>query len=245
MIIINTVKTTIHLQFLLKTFLSRLRIHCCLYIQPRKTANPLARQCRRSSETDLDKLQREKKQTLARVLGENQCRRGFSVLMFFSLNISEAWIGLEFNGRTGCSDCNTMVTRNDMQQKACDECRARWFWQGHEQHGNKTLDRWYRNEPTGGPTCGKLSTINDGNGAWHDYGCQRKLPYICKYGGLYNVRGWKDKSCKSHIRALRTLILSSLLLCAASQKLIKLTFKRILAATLKKIAAVGTGCREN
>ena len=33
---------------------------------------------RRSNETNLDKLSREKKQTLARVLAENQCRHGYS-----------------------------------------------------------------------------------------------------------------------------------------------------------------------
>ena len=59
-----------------------------------------------------------------------------------------------------------------------------------------------------------------------------------------HVRGWNDKSCESHIRALKTLILSSLLWCAASQKQIKLTFKIIFAATLKKIATVGKGGRE-
>ena len=57
------------------------------------------------------------------------------------------------------------------------------------------------------------------------------------------LRGLSDKSCDSHIRALRILILSSLLWYAASKKQMKLSFKRILATTctLKKIAAVGTG----
>ena len=65
--------------FCWKRFLSYLKIYCCLYNHLQETANPVARQCRRSSETDLDKLTREKKQTLERVLGENQCRHGFTL----------------------------------------------------------------------------------------------------------------------------------------------------------------------
>ena len=62
---------------------------------------------------------------------------------------------------------------------------------------------------------------------------------------LLQLRGLFDKSCDSHIRALRILILSSLLWCAASQKQTKLTFKRIVETTLKKIAVVGKGGRWN
>ena len=76
------VNNTWHLQFLLKKFLSCLRIHCCLYNRFQETANPLANQCIRSSETNLDKWPREKKQTLARVLGENRCRRALKPLRF-------------------------------------------------------------------------------------------------------------------------------------------------------------------
>ena len=75
--------------FLLKTFLSCLRIHCCLYNHLQENANSLANQCRRSSETNLDKLPREKKQTLARVLGESQCRCGFRLKYRVSMASAE------------------------------------------------------------------------------------------------------------------------------------------------------------
>ena len=50
-----------------------------------------------------------------------------------------------------------------------------------------------------------------------------------------HIRGFFDKSCDSHIRALRILILSSLLWSAASQKQMNLTFNRIFATKLKKL----------
>ena len=40
------VNSSWHLQFWLKTLLSCLRIHCCLYNHMQETANPLANQCR-------------------------------------------------------------------------------------------------------------------------------------------------------------------------------------------------------
>ena len=72
-----------HLQFWLKTFLSSLRINCCLYDHFQETANSLASQCRRSSETDLDKSPRKEKKYSRELSRGSRCRR---VIMEKSLN---------------------------------------------------------------------------------------------------------------------------------------------------------------
>ena len=57
----------------------------------------------------------------------------------------------------------------------------------------------------------------------------------CRLLFLWILRGLSDKSCDSHIRALRISILSPLLWCSASQKQMTLFFKKIRATALNKI----------
>ena len=58
---------------------------------------------------------------------------------------------------------------------------------------------------------------------------------------IMNIRGSFIMSCDSHTRTLWILIFSSLVWLAASQKHMKLIFKRIFATTLKKNCGCGYG----